>query len=351
MTVYSSQLVVEKIMKDLQPMVSEIDEKGLYPKFILERLADDHFYKIENYSPETKRLIMSSLESLATVCSTTAFVHWCHVVSLLYVQLGKSHYLKEFALPLLQNGDAFGATGLSNAMKYYAGMETLLLKATPVENGFVLNGFLPFVSNIDENHWFAFVAEETEKKRIMGFLPTKLEGLTMKEINNFIGLNGTATFSLKFENVFIATDFLLDENADEMIKTVRGDMVYFQVGLILGLISASIDSISSISNKQNGINQYVFLQSDDLKKELVELKERADQLSDLDMSQPIIWKQVIRLRKDSATLALKSTQAELLHHGAAAYKKGSSIQRRIREAQFFAIVTPAIKQLEKMLSS
>jgi hypothetical protein len=41
-----------------------------------------------------------------------------------------------------------GGTALSNPMKSFAQIESLLLKATPVDGGYVVNGTLPWVSNL-----------------------------------------------------------------------------------------------------------------------------------------------------------------------------------------------------------
>ena len=70
----------------------------------------------------------------------------------------KNVLLKQEVLSLLENGETLGATGLSNPMKYYAGLETLHLKAEETETGYVINGTLPAVSNLDEKHWFGVIA-------------------------------------------------------------------------------------------------------------------------------------------------------------------------------------------------
>ena len=51
-----------------------------------------------------------------------------------------------------------GGTGLSNPMKSFAQIEALLLKATPVEGGYLVNGTLPWVSNLAPDHYFGAIA-------------------------------------------------------------------------------------------------------------------------------------------------------------------------------------------------
>jgi alkylation response protein AidB-like acyl-CoA dehydrogenase len=45
-------------------------------------------------------------------------------------------------------GETLGGTGMSNPMKSFAQIESLLLKATPVDGGYRINGTLPWVSNL-----------------------------------------------------------------------------------------------------------------------------------------------------------------------------------------------------------
>ena len=49
-------------------------------------------------------------------------------------------------------------------------------------------------------------------------------------------------------------------------------------------------------------------------------------------------------------LALRAANSALMHQGARGYLMSSEVQRRVREAQFVAIVTPAIKHLRKEIA-
>lgn len=349
MTIDAKGIALESILVDLKLNVIDIDRIGVYPIHLLKQFAKHDFYQVKSFAdPKKQQNNFSVIEKIAEICVTTAFVHWCHLVSMLYIERSNNCVIKENVLPKLKKGEIFGTTGLSNGMKYYAGMEKVLVKATPSKDGFILNGMLPYISNLAENNLVAIIAEVSASKRIIAFIPANLKGIHLQEKNSFIGLNGTSTYSMRFNDVFISDHWLLDEDADKLIATFRNDMVYYQIAIILGLIKASISSIEKVQQKQNGINNFAISNFVKLQEEYEELSQRAKQLI-LTNRFSLSWSEVIRLRRDSAISALKITQAELLHYGAAAYKKGSSTERRLREAQFLAIVTPAIKQLEKML--
>jgi hypothetical protein len=59
----------------------------------------------------------------------------------------------------------------------------------------------------------------------------------------------------------------------------------------------------------------------------------------------------LRLRLDASWLALEASQALVLQAGARGYLDGSEADRRRREAQFVAIVTPSIKHITQELAS
>jgi alkylation response protein AidB-like acyl-CoA dehydrogenase len=58
----------------------------------------------------------------------------------------------------------------------------------------------------------------------------------------------------------------------------------------------------------------------------------------------------LQARADGSVLALRASQSALLHQGARGYLMTSAPQRRVREAHFVAIVTPALKHLRLELA-
>ncbi len=54
-------------------------------------------------------------------------------------------------------------------------------------------------------------------------------------------------------------------------------------------------------------------------------------------------------RLSVSELSLRASQAAMLHMGAKGYLLHGAAERKLRESYFVAIVTPALKQLRKML--
>ena len=63
------------------------------------------------------------------------------------------------------------------------------------------------------------------------------------------------------------------------------------------------------------------------------------------------WKEIARVRLNTAYLTLEAVQASMLHNGSAGYLKDCGPARRLREAYFYANLTPTVKHLEKVLNS
>ena len=62
-------------------------------------------------------------------------------------------------------------------------------------------------------------------------------------------------------------------------------------------------------------------------------------------------RQPLKLRASAAELTLAAAQSAALHAGAKGYLMRSPAQRRVREAMFVAIVTPALKHLRKEIAA
>ncbi|OOR09298.1 acyl-CoA dehydrogenase, partial [Bacillus mycoides] len=113
-----------------------IDTEAYYPREFLIKVGKSGFFRsTEGSQQEYLAREVRLVEETAKVCMTTAFNIWCHLASLTYVRASENPFLKNEILPQLENGELLGGTGLSNPMKFYAGLETLHLKAKRADGG------------------------------------------------------------------------------------------------------------------------------------------------------------------------------------------------------------------------
>ncbi len=335
------------IAKELQPFVKKIDEHAFYAKHFLQSLGKEGFFSsTDSTLQEVFVRELHLIEATAKTCMTTAFCLWCHVAALTYIRNSENDTLQQELLPLFENGDILGGTGLSNPMKYYANLEKLHLKAKKVEDGYEISGVLPAISNLDRDHVFAFVAEVNEEQRIMGLVPFTVDGLVSREKVDYLGLNGSATYTCRLQNVFVPEDRIISENADTFIPSIRSTFVAYQIPLGFGVIDASISCIEKVHNRQNKCNQYLPIQADQLKENLLLFQDELKRIVLKDTN----WTEITKLKLDTTYLTLQAVQAAMIHQGGAGYLKHSHTSRRLREAYFFANLTPTIKHLEKLLA-
>jgi alkylation response protein AidB-like acyl-CoA dehydrogenase len=99
------------------------------------------------------------------------------------------------------------------------------------------------------------------------------------------------------------------------------------------------------------VNCYLPQQPEDFSAVLAELEGETTRLAATPYDTGnAFWRRVVELRLRAGDAAVAAAHAAMLHCGARGYLKSHAAQRRLREAYFVAIVTPATKQLRKMLA-
>ncbi len=333
----------------LKPFVKKIDEQAYYARDYLVALGKANFFDSrERTQQELLRDESELVFETAKVCMTTAFCLWCHLAALTYIRHTENKALKNELLPSLENGQLLGATGLSNPMKYYAELEKLYLTANKTDDGYIINGILPSVSNLADNHWFGIVAKNDEGQEIMAIVNTNTDGLTLKEKVDYLGVNGSATYSCRFNQVKISNQYVIAHNAEPFIDLIRPTFVLYQIPLGLGVIDSAIEGIRKIHAKQNGCNDFLPVQANGLEEYSRKIRLAVDHVID---SPDLNGKEICKIRLDTAYATLEAVQANMLHNGSAGYVNGSTPSRKLREAYFFASLTPTVRQLEKMKHS
>jgi hypothetical protein len=341
--------VLDQIINEhLKPFIRKIDEEAYYPKYFLNAVGNAGLYISSDLQKEyvsCREIYL--IEETAKYCMTSAFTLWCHLSALASARLSNNPFIKNDLLPLLESGDVLGGTGLSNALKYYAGLETIRLKAERTDGGYTINGSLPSVSNLDDDHWFVILASLNQQQRIMCMIPVRIKGLVLESKTKYVGLNGSATYSCFFHNVFVSDQWIITEEADAFIQKVRATLALYQIPLGIGVSNASIKSMVESHSKNVEVNQHLKPQPKELVNELECIRKRTyeyPQSSEL----TVIWKEILLTRLEIAKLTLKVVHADMLYSGGQAYIQGSDPFRRLKEAYFIVNLSPTIKHLETL---
>jgi hypothetical protein len=342
----------------LAPQVADIDLKGYYPRQFMHLVGELGGFG-QAVAPEYGgagnglQAAIQAIEAISQECLCTGFIAWCQIACTWYMQNSDNAYLKQHLLPLVATGKVLGGTGLSNPMKHFAGIEKIALVAERHPGGYVLNGMLPWVSNLGAGHHFGIAARLADSDDyLMAIVSDELEGLTLRCNAHFIALEGSNTFSCIFRDVFVPDEFILAAPCEEYVNRIRPGFILTQVGMGLGLVASCIQIMERANQRYGHVNCFLDDRVEDIAASLAIAREQtyaiATQISQQDCDRSLL-RQVIQARIDASELSLKAANAAMLHVGARGYLHGGTAERKLRESYFVAIVTPALKQLKKML--
>ncbi|MDP2028892.1 MAG: acyl-CoA dehydrogenase family protein [Thiobacillus sp.] len=351
--------LAELIAAQLEPQVVDIDLKGIYPGGFLKQLGA--LGGLGSLTPVslggTARGLghaIQVIEEVSKLCVSTGFLLWAEYALQWYVINSSNQTLAAEMLPGMARGDVLGGTAQSNIMKSCAGIEDARLKARRVDGGYVINGVLPWVSNIGPEHYFHMGASLPDTPGlVIGLIHGSTLGLTLAQNAHFIGMEGTNTFACQFREVFLP-DSRVVCHADEFNAfrdRTKSAFILLQMGMGLGLIDACVAMMKRADKQFGHVNRFLDVQADALEAELEAARTATYALAEKierDGSAPHV-KETLQLRLAGSELSLKAANAAMMHMGAKGYLSNNAAQRRLREAYFIAIVTPAIKHLRKEL--
>jgi alkylation response protein AidB-like acyl-CoA dehydrogenase len=342
--------------RELPALVQKIDAEGYYPEDVMRALGRAGAYAQHlPGEPGVKVDLGNAIEAMAAVgehCLSTSFCMWCQDALGWYIYASKNETLKASLGPRVASGEALGGTALSNPMKTFFGIEAIRLKGKRVNGGYVVKGLLPFVSNLGADHYFGAVFEVDEPKRfVMAIVPCASAGLTLAANTKFVALDGTRTFAVQMRDVLISDAYVVADPVDAYVKRIRAGFVLLQAGMAIGLIRDCIGLAQQMKAPLGHVNKYLDVQPEHLAERLETMEKTVARLAATPFeTDPGYWRAVIEARLEGSDLSLHAAHAAMLHCGARGYVTTGTAQRRLREAYFVAIVTPATKQLKKMLA-
>ncbi len=328
-----------------------IDHERLYPLEIMATLAQAGAFGAHlDRNGGNFGLAIDAMRAVSRRCGATGFLSWCHDVCGLYMEQSGNPALTGQVLERHVSGQTFGGTALSNPMKTFAGIEKMLLRATKVPGGYRVSGALPWVSHIAPGQYCGAIAgvvrDDGSTSHEIMFLLRCTPEVVLRHCPEFSGMEGTSTWGVRLDDFFVGQDDLIADPAKPFIARIRAAFILLQTGMAIGIAQGSIDSMLEVEPLLGHVNQFLHDRPDALQAEFDELGQRVATLAltPYDGSKDYLL-DVLDVRTQGAEFVLRATQSALMHQGARGYLIHSAPQRRIREAHFVAIVTPAIKHL------
>lgn len=343
--------------RDLHPLVGQIDREGHYPESVLRAFGEagvygSHVSGIASGRPDLKTAI-EAMSVASEYCLSTSFCMWCQSALAWYVYTSDNPAPRDEIGAGVVRADRLGGTGLSNPMKTFFGIERMRLKGRRVAGGYIVKGVLPWVSNLGPDHYFGgvFEIEDDPKHRVMAVFDCSADGVRLVQNDHFVALEGTRTYCVQIRDTFIPDERVLADSTDDYIPRIRAGFILLQAGMAFGLIKGCIDLMRQERPHLSHVNRYLQKQPEDFEAQFVALEEEVWRLC----AEPFevgsdYFRRVIEARLAAGEAAVEAAHFAMLHQGAKGYLANAAAQRRLREAYFVAIVTPATKQLRKMLA-
>ncbi len=248
------KLFAEFAEKEVKPLAAETDEEERFPRETVEKMKACKMLGIP-YSREyggagaDYLCYILAVEELSKKCGTTGVVLSAHTSLGTWpiVQFGTPEQ-KEKYLPDLCTGKKLAAFGLTepNAGTDAAGQQT-----TAVKDGddYILNGTKIFITNAGEADVYIIFAMTDKTKGTHGisaFIVEKgMPGFTVGQHEKKLGIRGSATSELIFNNVRLSKDHLLGQEGKGFkiaMMTLDGGRIGI-AAQALGIAQGAIDEV------------------------------------------------------------------------------------------------------------
>lgn len=351
---------------ELKPLAVDVDRNGLYPEAFLAGLGRLGGYGVRledgaagpaggEAEAETPGVDLAHqlrvIETIGRRCGATAFSVWCQSACAWYLARSANDRPRRKYLRAVAAGDVLAATGMSNMLKHLAGIERMRLRARRAGDGYVVDGVLPWISNLGDGHLLLTAAEVEEGGYAMFVLHAGAEGVRIKTSPEFLGMMGVGTYSVHLESAAVKAEDVLayPDQFAAFIATIKPGMVLSQVGIGLGVMAGCLDALATAG--ETSTNAFVENDEEEIDGELDAMRAEAEELAREVQAGGAPLLPVLRLRARTSERVLRIAESTVLRCGARGYLATHPAQRRMREAIFVAIFTPALKQLRKEIHS
>ncbi len=250
---------VRAIAEDkIAPYAAEVDEQSRYPQEAHDALVASDFFAPhvpEEYDGVGADALATCLviEELARVCASSSLIPAVNKLGSMPVILAGSAEVKAKYLPPLARGEAGFSYGLSERE---AGSDTAAMKtrARPDGDDWVITGQKSWITNAGVSEYYTVLAVTDPDGRrganVSAFVVEKSDpGFTFGEKERKLGIKGSPTRELHFENCRIPGDRLVGEVGDGLkiaLRTLDHTRVTIgaqAVGIAQGALDAAIDFV------------------------------------------------------------------------------------------------------------
>ena len=252
-SVLFEQMIREFAENEVKPLAQEVDELERFPRETVEKMAALGLFGIvipKQYGGAGAgyREYIYAVEELSKHCATTGVILSAHtsLCAAPILEFGTEEQKMKY-LPDLAAGRKLGAFGLTepNAGTDAGNQQTV---AVEMEDHWLLNGTKIFITNAGEAETYVVIAGTGRTPKgleMTAFIVEKsFEGFTFGKHEKKMGIRGSATRELIFENVKIPKENMLGKRGEGFkiaMKTLDGGRVGI-AAQALGIAEGALDA-------------------------------------------------------------------------------------------------------------
>ncbi|MDB8790552.1 acyl-CoA dehydrogenase [Romboutsia sp. 1001216sp1] len=348
------QMYREFTVNEVAPIAHEIDEEEKFPYATVDKMAECGMLGIpfpKEYGGEGGDYLGYTLavEELSKACGTTGVILSAHTslgANPIY-EFGTEEQKQKFLVPLAK-GEKLGAFGLTEPN---AGTDASAQQTTAVLDGdnYILNGTKIFITNAGPADIYIVMAMTDKSKGTRGisaFIVEKgTEGFTIGKKEKKLGIRGSATCELIFENCVIPKENLLGKVGQGFkiaMKTLDGGRIGIAaqaLGIAQGALDVTVDYVKE--RKQFGRSLSAFQNT---QFELANMKTKIEAArllvykaaSKKDAGKPYSVDAAMA-KLYASEVAMEVTTKAVQLHGGYGYTREYDIERMMRDAKITEI--------------
>ncbi|BBX21625.1 putative acyl-CoA dehydrogenase fadE25 [Mycolicibacter terrae] len=256
--------------KEIAPYAKEVDEQARFPEEALAALNASGFNAVhvpEEYGGQGADSVAACIviEEVARVCASSSLIPAVNKLGTMGLILAGSDELKRQVLPGLATGEVMASYALSERE---AGSDAAAMRTRAKADGddWILNGSKCWITNGGKSSWYTVMAvtdPDLDANGISAFMVhIDDEGFTIGPKEHKLGIKGSPTTELYFENCRIPGDRIIGEpgtgfkTALRTLDHTRPTIGAQAVGIAQGALDAAIEYTKD--RKQFGKNISTF---------------------------------------------------------------------------------------------
>ncbi len=358
---------VRSVAEDkIAPHAAEVDERSAFPQEALEALVATDFHAphiAEEYDGVGADALATCIviEEVARVCASSSLIPAVNKLGTMPLILGASEEVKRRYLPEVASGEAMFSYGLSERE---AGSDTASMRtqAAADGDGWVLNGQKSWITNAGVSRYYTVLAvtdpEGPRGRNVSAFvLHSDDEGFTLGEPERKLGIKGSPTRELFFDNVRVPGDRIVGAPGEGLKIALRTlDHTRVTIGAqAVGIAQGALDQAVAYVKERKQFGKHIaefqgvqFMLADmamklETARQMVYVAAAKSERGDDDLP---FYGAAAKCFASDAAMEITTDAVQLL--GGAGYVKDFPLERMMRDAKITQIYE-GTNQIQRMV--